>query len=125
MRGRRFLFGSLFGSVLLALSVVTAAAATATGADTITIMDNGKTVTHACTGTTVVKVMGNQNKVTLTGECARVEVLGNENQVIAEAAGEISVMGNANTVAWERGVGGKDPAVSNLGTRNKVSKVAK
>jgi hypothetical protein len=115
-------------SVRVALFAVSFVALGALGAvavasdDAITIVDNGATITHECHDGTDVDVMGNENHVTLTGACGKVSVSGNENSVAVEAAAAIVALGNENTVVWEKGAGGKAPKITNLGTKNKISK---
>jgi hypothetical protein len=91
--------------------------------ESIVISDNGRTETIDCDGGSV-SVDGNFNKLSLTGECQSVEVNGNSNVLRVQAAAAISTAGNFNTVTWSRGVGGRDPKLSNLGTGNKISRKA-
>lgn len=112
-------------AALFAVSFVAlgAAGAPAVAADDgITILDNGATITHECHDGTDVNVMGNENKVTLTGACGTVTVTGNENSVTVETVAAIAALGNENTVLWEKGPGGKAPKITNVGTKNKISK---
>ena len=92
--------------------------------DRLVIVKNKQTVTHACTGKSVVVVSGNKNIVTLTGDCARVEVDGNKNIVTIDGVGKLSVRGNNNTRSWKQGVGGKRAKVSNTGNGNKVHRAS-
>ena len=87
-----------------------------------TITDNDKTRTITCKDAGTAEVAGNGNTVTVTGPCAKVSVTGNHNTVSIDQAGTIAALGNDNTVTWKAGAGGKDPEVSNLGSRNVVRK---
>jgi hypothetical protein len=104
----------------LALSVLPAAALA--GGTAHTVVDNNHTTSIACKTGDSAEIAGNGNKVTVTGECANVRVTGNSNTVSIDAAESIDVLGNKNTVTWKRGLGGKDAAVSNPGTDNKVAR---
>jgi hypothetical protein len=99
--------------------------ANASGSEDLILLENQRTVSRTCDGHTQIQVLGNQNKVTLTGECEHIEIAGNQNIVTIEGAGSISVPGNDNIVSWERGIDGKPPAVSNPGSRNHLARVKK
>ena len=66
-------------------------------------------------------VNGNDNLLTFTGACGAVTVNGNSNDVNLEAASAIAINGNENRVKWLRGAGKPKPAISNLGTDNRVT----
>jgi len=93
------------------------------GAPTFQVIESGQTVNHACEANERVVVSGSENRVTLTGDCAKVAVMGSKNVVAIEGASKIAVMGTDNEVTWKRGVGGKGPNVSRMGSNNKVTKV--
>ena len=93
------------------------------GAPSFQVIESGQTLTHACEANERVVVSGSGNNVTLTGECGKVAVMGSKNVVAIEASAKIAVMGTDNEVTWKRGVGGKGPNVSRMGTNNKVTKV--
>ncbi len=89
----------------------------------IVIDKNELTKTIHCDGDEVI-VNGNENELTIKGECSRLYVPGNENIINVEAVAEIDTPGNKNTVYWEKGIDGKKPSISNLGTKNKIKRVA-
>jgi len=89
----------------------------------IVINKNELSKTIHCDGDEVV-VNGNENELTIKGECSRLYVPGNKNIINVEAVAEIDTPGNKNTVYWENGIDGKKPSISNLGTDNKIKKVA-
>jgi hypothetical protein len=98
-------------------------AAARESAPSFQVIESGQTLTHACEANERVVISGSGNKVTLTGECGKVAVMGSKNIVAIDASAKIAVMGTDNEVTWKRGVGGKGPNVSRMGTNNKVTKV--
>ena len=113
----------LIAVCLAVFGLLSGFAATASGDDAeLVIGDNDKVLSHECTGDTVVKVVGNENKITLTGDCAKVDVTGNKNAIDIDATVAISVMGNKNAVTWARMIDGKKPKISNLGSKNSISR---
>ncbi len=99
------------------------AASRLAGDSAIAILDNGRTETIACRGKDVT-VDGNDNDLTLTGECGRVEVSGDANVVRVEVAAAIFALGDRNKVTWARGIGGKAPKVTSLGSGNDISRIS-
>jgi hypothetical protein len=87
----------------------------------IVIDKNEQTKTIHCDGDDVI-VRGNQNDLMIKGECNRLYVPGNKNIIYVEAVAKIDTPGNKNTVTWEKGIDGKKPSISNLGTKNKIKK---
>jgi hypothetical protein len=69
-----------------------------------------------------VVVNGNENNLTIKGECSKLYVPGNKNIINVEAVAVIDTLGNKNTVTWEKGIDGKKPSIRNLGTKNKIKK---
>lgn len=90
------------------------------GGKEIVIDSNKGQRTITCRGDEIV-VNGNRNTLTLRGECRSVNVNGNENTIVADAVAEIVTSGNDNKVRWARGADGKQPAISNPGSRNTIS----
>jgi DUF3060 family protein len=112
------------GKMLAVCALLWAGPAAAKGsAPSFQVIESGQTLDHACEANERVVVSGSGNRVTLTGECGKVAVMGSKNIVAVEASAKIAVMGTDNEVTWKRGVGGKGPDVSRMGTNNKVSKV--
>lgn len=89
----------------------------------IVIEENELTKTIHCDGDEVV-VKGNENNLTIKGECSKLYVPGNKNIINVEAVAVIDTLGNKNTVTWEKGIDGKEPSISNLGTKNKIKRGA-
>ena len=87
-----------------------------------------------------VFVAGDDNSITLQGECTRLTIAGDDNTITAATVTDVMVMGDDNKVSvdsvarvnttgddnqvtWKSGVGGKPPQVTNTGDDN-VSKQA-
>lgn len=103
----------------------------------VTIVDNGKTVAVDCAKDPQVELIGNHLTVTLTGKCKKLNitgnhetvtgsagdvfVMGNENTVAFDTVDTISVAGNKNVVSWRQG----KPKVQNSGKDNRVSQATK
>ena len=86
------------------------------------INESELTKTIACDPKVGIVINGGENKLTLTGECAKIIVNGGENVVAIETATEIVVAGGNNKVTYQRGVGGKTPKTSNTGKGNTIGK---
>jgi DUF3060 family protein len=89
--------------------------------DKLEVSGTGGNATHRCTPKTEVEVNGNDNSVTLTGDCKSINVSGANNKVKAEGVATIDVTGSGNEVTWKRAVGGKKPKVNRTGVNNKVT----
>jgi hypothetical protein len=103
----------------------------------IMVADNNQKLAVDCAKDKLVTVSGNHATITLTGTCegvivsgnhatvkgssVRVLVSGNNNTVEIDAADEIHVTGNKNTVSYKKGIKAKAPKVSNPGNNNSVS----
>jgi Protein of unknown function (DUF3060) len=127
---KHVLSAALFTFGLTALAATTAAAE-------VTIMDNHRSTTINCAHQREVNVIGNHNKVTLTGTCSALTVTGNHNTVFGstteagvagthntielEAVDEIAVTGTHNTISYKQPIARKRTAVSNTGTNNKIT----
>jgi hypothetical protein len=93
-------------------------------AEDLVVRENNRTIAQACDGKTTAEIDGNDNTITLTGECVAVKVMGNRNTVAFEAAATLSTWGNDNVVSYQRGPGKKPaPAISNPGSRNRISRI--
>lgn len=68
-------------------------------------------------------VAGNTNRVIIRGEANVVQVGGNHNIVEVDAVAQITVGGNHNQVFWRRGLAGRNPAISRVGSYNTVSQI--
>ena len=102
----------------------------------VTISKDHHTTSIDCGGGSV-SVKGDDNKITLTGQCGKVSVSGEDNLIQITSAKEIEISGhdnniNVDTVAkiiakgkdnnitWKNGVGGKTPEVTSKGDDNKI-----
>ena len=89
------------------------------------VLDEGNLVrTIDCRGRNVV-VNGGNNKLTLRGECNTLTVTGAGNKITVEEVGAIVTEGNDNEVTWTRGLGGKNPKISNPGKHNIIKQATK
>ena len=89
------------------------------------VLDEGNLVrTIDCRGRNVV-VNGGNNKLTLRGECNTLTVTGAGNKITVEEVGAIITEGNDNEVTWTRGLGGKNPKISNTGKGNVIKQATK
>jgi len=104
----------LFATVSLCLGP----AAFASGA--IIVGENNGDRVIRCNGRDV-EVDGNQNTITLSGNCAVILVKGNHNRVAVESVAWLRLIGNDNQVSWARGVRGRQPNVVDVGSRNSVA----
>jgi hypothetical protein len=89
----------------------------------VIISEDGITNVIKCDGGDV-RIEGDGNTLRLRGECGVVNVSGDRNTLMIEAARSISVMGDGNSVLWERGVAGNAPKISDLGEGNRIRRVA-
>jgi hypothetical protein len=103
---------------LAAISLCLAPAAFASGAIIVGENNGGRVI--RCNGRDV-EVDGNQNTITLSGNCAVVLVKGNHNRVAVESVAWLRLIGSDNQVSWARGVGGRPPSVVDVGARNSVA----
>jgi hypothetical protein len=109
----------LLGVMLLALAASPAIAGR-TG-PTWTLDASGSSYTYHCGGDDWIEINGKHNALTVTGECAEVEIVGSGNEVSIESVGSIRVSGNNNDVRYERGrEGKKKPAIKNRGAANTI-----
>lgn len=120
---------TILTGILVALTSFSARAAAP-----ISILGNEVHKTIACEGRDV-KLAGNEATLKLTGECGRIDVMGNSNKISAETASKLAVSGNQNEVSvktvkridltgnenhvtWQNEVDGHAPKISNPGTDN-------
>jgi len=87
--------------------------------DDIEIDEGDLERTIDCRGRNVI-VNGGHNKLTLRGECNTLTVEGEGNKITVEAVGTIKTEGNNNEVTWTKGLGGKNPKISNPGKGNVI-----
>lgn len=102
----------------------------------VTFSKDDQTTTIDCSRS-AISVNGHDNKITIKGECRKLTIIGDDNQVKAAAVNEvlvsgddnqidvetvakISVSGDDNKIAWKKGVGNKPPEISNTGDDNDI-----
>jgi hypothetical protein len=87
----------------------------------VVINESNLTRVIDCSGANV-RINGNDNELRLRGDCGKVKVIGSYNEIKIEAASSISSLGSYNEIFWERGIGGKTPRISSLGSDNSIEK---
>ena len=102
------------------------------------IVDNKGITSHDCAKDPSLAIVGNDNWVTVTGDCANVVIAGNNNTLKIAGARKLSVPGTSNTISvervdaivtpgtknavtWKQGFTAKAPTTSDTGTANKVA----
>jgi len=66
------------------------------------------------------EITGNNDEVTIAGDCSKVEVLGHNNKITLDAVGIITLVGNNNLVTYRQGLNGANPQIETVGENNKV-----
>jgi hypothetical protein len=66
------------------------------------------------------EITGNDDEVTIAGDCSKVEVLGHNNKINLDAVGIITLVGNNNLVTYRQGLNGAHPTIETVGENNKV-----
>lgn len=92
-----------------------------TSGSTIAITEDNQKRTIDCSSGGKVSITGDEGEFTLKGNCAMLEVSGDENTIHAESVGVISVSGDDNHIFWKSGVNGKSPSISDTGDQNSVN----
>jgi hypothetical protein len=111
--------------ILLSLVFVGAAVAPAFAEPTWKLDANDSSYSYVCGGGDWVAVTGNGNTLTITGDCALVEVAGSNNKVTMEGVASIKVNGNNNDLRYTRAAAGKTkPVIKNKGAANTIRKSA-
>ena len=87
--------------------------------DDVEIGEGNLERTIDCRGRNVI-VNSGRNKLTLRGECNTLTVHGEGNKITIEAVGTIKTEGNNNEVTWTKGLGGKNPKISDPGKNNVI-----
>jgi len=67
------------------------------------IVNNGEELSFDCGEGGIVMLIGHNNRVTLTGVCGALNVVGSGNQVWVQRAHAVDVAGESNAVLWEAG----------------------
>jgi hypothetical protein len=66
------------------------------------------------------EITGNNDDITISGECSKVEVVGHDNKITLVAVGVIEVMGQNNLITYHRGLNAQKPKIDTTGENNKV-----
>ena len=66
------------------------------------------------------EITGNNDEITISGECSKVEVVGHDNKISLVSVGWIEVMGQNNLITYHRGLNGPRPKIDAAGENNKV-----
>jgi hypothetical protein len=66
------------------------------------------------------EITGNNDEITIGGECSRVEVVGHDNKIILDSVGIIEVVGSNNLITYHQGLNGPHPKIDTAGENNKV-----
>jgi len=90
--------------------------------DGATVVGSGQTAALDCDGG-AARVAGSNNKVTLTGACRRLTILGSRNTVTITfgAGGSVWLVGATNEVTWTT-PDGKQPKVHQIGSSNTLKR---
>ena len=70
-----------------------------------------------CADNGIVNLVGSNNRLTVTGTCLQVNILGASNQVWVQRVAAIDIAGQSNVVTWESGVddAGTPPSIAIIG----------
>jgi len=102
----------------------------------VTISENDQNKTMDCSGSAVI-VRGDDNNLTLQGDCKKLKVSGDDNHINArslkeveisgddnvinvETVAKITTTGSDNNITWKSGADGKPPTISTKGEDNHV-----
>jgi hypothetical protein len=66
------------------------------------------------------EITGNNDAVTIAGDCSKVEVIGDNNKITLDAVGIITLVGHNNLVTYRQGLNGAHPKIETVGENNKV-----
>ena len=66
------------------------------------------------------EITGNNDEITISGDCSKVEVVGHDNKISLVAVGVIQVMGENNLITYHRGLNSPKPKIDTTGENNKV-----
>ncbi len=78
----------------------------------------------ACTKFDRVNINGGRHVVTVKGACRQIMVNGDSNQITLDAAMEIVINGEENTIKYSRYVNGKQPFIKENAAGNTIEKIA-
>jgi hypothetical protein len=87
------------------------------------IIGAGQSGTFTCDAHQAVAITGSALKITLSGDCGAIHVVGASNVVTADGVAAIAIEGSSNTVTWKRDLSGAASLpVTRVGVGNKVRK---
>jgi hypothetical protein len=66
------------------------------------------------------EITGNNDQISIAGDCSKVEVLGHNNKITLDAVGIITLVGNNNLVTYRQGLNGARPKIETVGENNQV-----
>jgi hypothetical protein len=108
---------------LLGIAFMTLTAVPALADPTWKLDANDSSYSYHCGGDDWVAINGNNNSITIEGDCSEIEVTGSHNKVSAESVATIRVTGNDNDVRYTSAPAGKArAAVKNRGKANTIRK---
>jgi hypothetical protein len=67
-----------------------------------------------------IRVLGDRNRVTLTGSADELIITGKDNSVAIEKVNKVRFLGDNNSVTYKNGPGGQKPEVASVGEHNSV-----
>lgn len=116
----RFLLGIAF----IAATTAPALAGGGTSEPTWKLDANDSSYSYHCAGDDWVAINGNNNTITIQGDCALIEVTGSHNKLSSENVATIKISGHNNDVRYTGALAGKPrPAIKNNGKANTIRKV--
>ena len=106
---------------LLGIAFVAVVVGSAIAEPTWKIAGSDTTYSYVCGGGDWVALNGRGNSVTITGECALLEINGSGNNISVESVAEIKITGNNNDIRYARAPEGKKkPVIKNKGAANTI-----
>jgi Protein of unknown function (DUF3060) len=67
-----------------------------------------------------IRVLGDRNRVTLTGSADELIITGKNNSVAIEEVNKVRFLGDNNSVTYKNGPGGQKPEVASVGEHNSI-----
>jgi hypothetical protein len=109
---RRFLVG---------IVVIAAAVGPAIAKPTWKVDASESSYSYVCAGSDWLAINGHGNSLTISGQCAVLEITGSGNRISVESVGSIKISGNNNDIRYDRAPDGKNkPAIKNKGAANTI-----
>lgn len=88
----------------------------------VVIVSNNIDAAFTCSGNNC-SVAGNNCTIKLRGNCSKLTITGNNNEVESESVAQVSISGNNNTVTWKSGI--QAPQLHVIGINNETGESAK